>query len=157
MAFNKTFNTEEVARLKKLIQEGDQVLYEVDSLQVGLRETVKAIAEEATDRNLDASFFGSHLAECVIELAPGEERSISTVDISRIWRELTGPIPGVKQITFDSDLFTTGAPIEIQLSSVNRDDLKDVTTILKDKLQTYAGVFDIKDSFSAGKDEIKLN
>ena len=107
--------------------------------------------------NLDASFFGSHLAECVIELAPGEERSISTVDISRIWRELTGPIPGVKQITFDSDLFTTGAPIEIQLSSVNRDDLKDVTTILKDKLQTYAGVFDIKDSFSAGKDEIKLN
>ena len=46
MAFNKTFNQEEVARLKKLIQEGDQVLYEVDSLQVGLRETVKAIAEE---------------------------------------------------------------------------------------------------------------
>lgn len=46
MAFNKTFNAEEVARLKKLIQEGDQVLYEVDSLNEGLRETVKAIAEE---------------------------------------------------------------------------------------------------------------
>ena len=107
--------------------------------------------------NLDATFFGSHLAECVIELAPGEERPISTVDISKIWRELTGPISGVKQVTFDSDLFTTGAPIEIQLSSVNREDLKAVTNILKDKLQTYAGVFDIKDSFSAGKDEIKLN
>ena len=107
--------------------------------------------------NLDATFFGSHLAECVIELAPGEERPISTVEISKIWRELTGPIPGVKQVTFDSDLFTTGAPIEIQLSSVNREDLKVVTNSLKDKLQTYAGVFDIKDSFSAGKDEIKLN
>ena len=106
--------------------------------------------------NLDATFFGSHLAECVIELAPGEERPISTVEISKIWRELTGPIPGVKQVTFDSDLFTTGAPIEIQLSSVNREDLKAVTNSLKDKLQTYAGVFDIKDSFSAGKDEIKL-
>ena len=107
--------------------------------------------------NLDANFFGSHLAECVIELAPGEERPISTVEISKIWRELTGPIPGVKQVTFDSDLFTSGAPIEIQLSSVNREDLKAVTVRLKDKLQTYAGVFDIKDSFSAGKDEIKLN
>ena len=107
--------------------------------------------------NLDATFFGSHLAECVIELAPGEERPISTVEISKIWRELTGPIPGVKQVTFDSDLFTTGAPIEIQLSSVNREELKAVTDRLKDKLQTYAGVFDIKDSFSAGKDEIKLN
>ena len=107
--------------------------------------------------NLDATFFGSHLAECVIELAPGEERPISTVEISKIWRELTGSIPGVKQVTFDSDLFTTGAPIEIQLSSVNREDLKAVTNRLKDKLQTYAGVFDIKDSFSAGKDEIKLS
>ena len=106
--------------------------------------------------NLDANFFGSHLAECVIELAPGEERPISTTEISKIWRALTGAIPGVKQVTFDSDLFSTGAPIEIQLSSISRDDLKKVTIILKDKLQTYAGVFDIKDSFSAGKDEIKL-
>ena len=46
MAFNRTFNTEEVARLKRLIQEGEQVLYEVDALNTGLRETVKAIAEE---------------------------------------------------------------------------------------------------------------
>ena len=46
MAFNRTFNQEEINRLKKLIQEGDQVLYEVEALTVGLRETVKAIAEE---------------------------------------------------------------------------------------------------------------
>ena len=106
--------------------------------------------------NLDATFFGSHLAECVIELAPGEDRPLSTSKISKLWRELTGPIPGIKQVTFDSDLFTTGAPIEVQLSSINRDDLKDVTEILKNKLQTYSGIFDIEDSFSAGKDEIKL-
>ena len=92
----------------------------------------------------------------MIELAPGEERPVSTTEISKIWRGLTGAIPGVKQVTFDSDLFSTGAPIEIQLSRISRDDLKKVTIILKDKLQTYAGVFDIKDSFSAGKDEIKL-
>jgi hypothetical protein len=46
MSFNKVFNQEEIARLKKLIQEGDQVLHEVDALSTGLRETVKAIAEE---------------------------------------------------------------------------------------------------------------
>jgi len=106
--------------------------------------------------NLDANFFGSHLAECVIELAPGEERPLSTVEISKMWRDLTGPIPGVKQVEFESDLFSSGPPIEIRLSSISREDLKKVTLILKDKLQTYAGVFDIKDSFSAGKDEIKL-
>ena len=46
MSFNKVFNQEEIARLKKLVQEGDQVLHEVDALNTGLRETVKAIAEE---------------------------------------------------------------------------------------------------------------
>ena len=46
MAFNRTFNGEEQARLKRLIQEGEQVLSEVELLQTGLRETVKAIAEE---------------------------------------------------------------------------------------------------------------
>ncbi|MBO62425.1 MAG: acriflavin resistance protein [Candidatus Marinimicrobia bacterium] len=106
--------------------------------------------------NLDASFFGSHLAECVIELAPGEERPLSAAAISKMWRELTGSIPGVRELTFDSDLFTTGAPIEVQLRSTDQKELREVTTLLKDKLQSYAGVFDIKDSFSAGKDEIKL-
>jgi len=46
MAFNRTFNEEEKARLKKLIDEGMQVTYEVETLKEGLRETVKAIAEE---------------------------------------------------------------------------------------------------------------
>jgi len=46
MAFNKTFNEEEKTRLKKLIDEGMQVTYEVETLREGLRETVKAIADE---------------------------------------------------------------------------------------------------------------
>lgn len=46
MAFNRTFNAEEQARLKKLIDEGMQVSYEIDTLKEGLRDTVKAIAEE---------------------------------------------------------------------------------------------------------------
>lgn len=44
--FNKTFNSEEVARLKKLIEEGCQVQYEIDALKDGLNDTIKAIAEE---------------------------------------------------------------------------------------------------------------
>jgi len=46
MAFNRSFNGEEQARLKRLIDEGCQVTYEMETLKEGLRETVKAIAEE---------------------------------------------------------------------------------------------------------------
>ena len=46
MAFNRSFNEEERARLKRLIDEGSQVLYETDALKEGLSDTVKASAEE---------------------------------------------------------------------------------------------------------------
>lgn len=41
-----TINAEEKAKLKQLIDEGCGVLQEVDDLKEGLRDTVKAIAEE---------------------------------------------------------------------------------------------------------------
>jgi enhancing lycopene biosynthesis protein 2 len=46
MGFNKVFNAEEQARLKRLIGEGCQVQAEIDTLREGLRDTVKAIADE---------------------------------------------------------------------------------------------------------------
>lgn len=46
MSHNKVFNSEEQARLKQLIKEGCQVQSEIDILKEGLRDTVKAIAEE---------------------------------------------------------------------------------------------------------------
>lgn len=42
----KMYGPEEKAKLERLITEGSNVLREVDDLQVGLKETVKAVAEE---------------------------------------------------------------------------------------------------------------
>jgi hypothetical protein len=42
----KMYGPEEKAKLERLINEGSTVLREVDDLQVGLKETVKAVAEE---------------------------------------------------------------------------------------------------------------
>lgn len=45
--YNKqAWRQEDIARLKQLITEGIQVQQEVDDLREGLRDTVKAIAEE---------------------------------------------------------------------------------------------------------------
>ena len=43
---NRTYGPEEKAKLERLVNEGVQVRYEIDSLQEGLKETVKAVAEE---------------------------------------------------------------------------------------------------------------
>jgi DNA-binding MarR family transcriptional regulator len=44
--YNRTFNGEAKAKLTQLINEGMQVLHEVDTLNEGLNDTIKAIAEE---------------------------------------------------------------------------------------------------------------
>ena len=43
---SRTYGPEEKAKLERLINEGVQIKYEVESLQEGLKETVKAVAEE---------------------------------------------------------------------------------------------------------------
>jgi hypothetical protein len=42
----RSYGAEEKAKLERLIAEGSTVLREVEDLQVGLKETVKAVAEE---------------------------------------------------------------------------------------------------------------
>jgi hypothetical protein len=42
----RSYGPEEKAKLERLISEGSTVLREIDDLQVGLKETVQAVAEE---------------------------------------------------------------------------------------------------------------
>jgi hypothetical protein len=43
---NKSFNGEQKIKLTQIINEGMQVMHEIDTLQGGLTDTIKAVAEE---------------------------------------------------------------------------------------------------------------
>lgn len=43
---DRTYGTEEKAKLERLVKEGVTVLQEIEDLKAGLSETVKAVAEE---------------------------------------------------------------------------------------------------------------
>ena len=44
--YNRTFNGEAKIKLTQLINEGMHVLHEIDTLNGGLNDTIKAVAEE---------------------------------------------------------------------------------------------------------------
>lgn len=46
MSTSKTFSGDQQIKLKQLINEGMGVLHEIDTLQGGLTDTIKAVAEE---------------------------------------------------------------------------------------------------------------
>ena len=107
--------------------------------------------------NLNALFAGSNMAEVALELAPSEKRTISTEDVVRKWRNLMPKIPGIKELSFKSDLFSAGDPINIQLSSKYMDDLIQAKNELKSQLVRFPGVFDVADNYNVGKEEISIN
>jgi hypothetical protein len=43
---SRTYGPEEKSKLEKLVNEGVNIQYEIESLQEGLKDTVKAVAEE---------------------------------------------------------------------------------------------------------------
>ena len=101
---------------------------------------------------------GDQYGQVVFEAVPSDERRvrISTYDLLREWRRMIGGVPGAESLTFRAELINTGDPINIQLSSPSLDDLEQVAAVVKQRLTTYPAVFDIVDSLSDGKEELRI-
>lgn len=103
------------------------------------------------------SFAGSHLAEVQIALVRREERSISSAEFAKRWRERVGEIPDAVELSFPVALYSMADPINIQLDGHNADALADASAALKLALSRYPGVRDISDSGRGGKRELRLH
>ena len=98
----------------------------------------------------------SHLGEVTIELAPAEDRDITSEELANRWRELTGLIPEAVELKFNASIFAAGRDIDIQLTGPDLNELRTVAAKIKGRLGEYTGVYEIADSFREGKREIKL-
>ncbi|MBM87528.1 MAG: cobalt-zinc-cadmium resistance protein [Gammaproteobacteria bacterium] len=99
----------------------------------------------------------SNQAEVVIYLAPFFDRGqISSAEVRDRWRDKVGTIPDALELTFVSDVFSAGDAINFRLEGRNEDNLKIASTQLREELARYPGVFDITDSFRAGKQEVQI-
>lgn len=100
---------------------------------------------------------GSHIAEVVMILNSYEARGqISANDIRDRWREKVGSIPDALELSFVSDSFSAGQALSFRLEGRNEAFLQQATMELREALANYPGVFDISDSFRAGKQEVQI-
>ena len=101
---------------------------------------------------------GSDTSSVTLELLPPEERSyqISSQALTKEWRALIGPLPGVEGLTFRAEIGHRGTPIDIQLKGQDLASLEMVSDALKDQLASYPTLFDISDSLQTGKEELQI-
>ena len=100
--------------------------------------------------------YGGHMGQVYLQLLEGEERDVSSAHLASLWREKAGPVSEAESITFQSELFSMGSPIDIHLSLDDHDQLIAAADELKTELSGYPGIFDINDSFLPGKKEMQL-
>lgn len=99
---------------------------------------------------------GAHLGEVNLQLVPSEERSVSSDEILRRWRERIGHLPDARQLQFTSTLIPSGEDIDVLLSHPDIEILQRASADLQRRLATYAGVSDIADTLRLGKREVQL-
>jgi len=98
------------------------------------------------------------IGRVVFEIVPPEDRTleVTSADLVREWREAIGPIPGAKELSFRAEIGGGGSPLDIQITGLDFVVLRALAGQVRERLETYPGVFDITDSFEDGKQEIKL-
>lgn len=101
---------------------------------------------------------GTQYGRVRFEIIPPEERMLQTPnsELLRRWRELIGEIPGAEEVSYRSEMMGANKPINIQLSGNNFTDLRTVAEQVKAYLATREGIYDIADSMSTGKQELRI-
>ena len=98
----------------------------------------------------------ANVGEVSVELAPAETRAYTSEQLGNMWREETGPIPEAVDLNFSMSIMTPGDDVDVQLAGPDVDRLRAAADAVKSRLTEYAGVYEISDSFRAGKEEMQL-
>lgn len=100
----------------------------------------------------------SHKGRVAIETLPLAERPVEldSEALSNEWRDLIGSVPGAEALTMRSELVRFGDPINIQLYGSSLHTLNEVAELVKERLSTYPTVYEIADSLSNGKEELRV-
>jgi multidrug efflux pump subunit AcrB len=140
---------ETLAEMDKKRSKGAPPLFEYSVSLVGLHTG-------GHGPNAGSPELGGNLAQIFVQLLEGEKRDVSAMKLVKMWRERVGAIPDAESVTFQSELFSAGNPVEVHLSLEDHDQLLAATDDLKAELAKYPGTFDISDSFLPGKEEMQL-
>jgi multidrug efflux pump subunit AcrB len=137
-----------------------------------LRETIDVIEDsiykidrEYREANPDRVGLVEHVAVFVrsdvnasfrLVLTKAEYRTVSAVEIARMWREDVGLMPNVREQRYSASEGPSGAKISLSLSGSNPEELTNAGNELQQYLTQFPGVYDIYNSQGSGSKEVLI-
>jgi len=101
---------------------------------------------------------GEIRGQIITELVKEDKAVLSGTEVLRRWREKVGELPGVKQLGFSGATGPGGgAAISIQLIGASIEQVGRASQELTRRMNSYEGLYDIRNTYERGRPEIKLN
>jgi len=102
------------------------------------------------------SLINENVVEVSIYLTDADVRPISTTELTQLWRQRVGAIPGLESLRFEADRGGPGggAALTIELSHRDIDVLDRASEALADMLADFPNVKDIDDGYTPGKRQL---
>ena len=121
-----------------------------------LVEGIFALIDESGAGSTQTGRMGRNSVEVTVYLTDPDIRPISTAELTELWRERVGPIPGLESLRFESDRGGPGrgAALTIELSHRDIDVLDRASESLAGMLADFSNVKDIDDGYTPGKRQL---
>jgi len=132
-----------------------------ENVQKILVQAAQEVARENGGKELVEGIFAwinGNEAQIRVYLTPPDVRPISTAELTKLWRERVGNLPGLESIKFESDAGGPGrgASISVELSHRNMEVLEKASRDVAGALGLFPNAQDINDGFSPGKQQIDI-
>ncbi|MCB9988448.1 MAG: efflux RND transporter permease subunit [Rhodospirillales bacterium] len=129
---------------------------QVEAVRDRMVETARAVVDSHGGDDLSTGIF-AEINENSIRvrtfLTPPEVRPLTTAEMTRLWREETGPLPGLESLSFESNRGGpgSGAALTVELSHRSTEVLDEAAMRLAAALEEFDVTKDIDDGSAQGK------
>jgi multidrug efflux pump subunit AcrB len=100
----------------------------------------------------------NNVARVDVRLTPSDERKIDIIQVKDRWRELIGPLAGVKELSLRFTINRSQKDLRFRISMPGNDveQLNQIVRDVRDVLALYESVYQIEDNLEGARTEIEL-
>ncbi len=137
---------------------GDELTAAQEGAATSIIEHVLVAVGDSPDRHddLNGGGDGPHVGHVRLALAPGERRSVTSMEVADRWRDRVGSIRGAVLLSYRGSDISSDADVALSLAGPDRAELRLAADALKSALGAVPGVRDVVDSLRDGKPELNL-
>ncbi|MFB6355260.1 MAG: efflux RND transporter permease subunit [bacterium] len=122
------------------------------------RSTERVFEEHNLDKSAEGyqtQIWGTTVTMELVMKPPGE-RKLSVPEVTKIWRKGVGSIPGVRQLTFESERGPGSwrDDISVDLNHSSIETLERASQVFFRRLQEFESTRDVNDSYEPGKEQL---